>query len=70
MTKVKSYFKGWKKVEPEMAKEFACWLVSQSMQTREEAIKSANNHIDGVQITEQDYIDYLVRTKENVNVHN
>lgn len=69
MTKVKSYFKGWKKVEPEMAKEFACWLVSQSMQPREEAIKAANNRIDGVQITEEDYIEYLMRTKENVNAN-
>ena len=60
---------GWKKVEPEMAKEYACWFVSQSMKSREEAIKEANNRIDGVQITEDDYIDYLMRTKENVNVH-
>lgn len=60
---------GWKKVEPEMAKEYACWLVSQSMQPREEAIKAANNRIDGVQITKEDYIEYLNKTKENVNVH-
>ena len=60
---------GWKKVEPEMAKEYACWLVSQSTQPREEAIKAANKRIDGVQITEEDYIEYLMRTKENVNVH-
>lgn len=61
---------GWKRVKPEMAKEYACWLVSQSMKTRDEAIKEANKKIDGVQITEEDYIGYLMRTKENVMVHN
>ena len=61
---------GWKKAEPEMTKEYACWLVSQSMKSREEAIKEVNRRIDEVQITEQDYLDYLARTKENVNVHN
>lgn len=61
---------GWKKVEPEMAKEFACWFVSQSTKPLDEAIKWVNSYMDGVQITEQDYLDYLVRTKENVNVHN
>lgn len=70
MVKAKSFFYGWETVEPEKAKEFACWLVAQSMQTREEAIKSANNRLDGVQIKEDDYIEYLKRTKENVNVHN
>lgn len=60
---------GWKRVEPEMAKEYACWSVSQSMKPREEAIKEANRRLDGVQITEEDYIEYLKRTKENVNVH-
>lgn len=70
MAKVKTFLHGWETVEPEKAKELACWLVSQSMQTREEAIKSANNRLDGVQITEEDYIEYLKRTKENVNVHN
>lgn len=69
MAKVKTFFKGWETMEADKAKEFACWLVAQSMQTREEAIKSANNRLDGVQITEEDYIEYLKRIKENVNVH-
>ena len=60
---------GWIKVKPEMAKEYACWFVSQSMKPLDEAIKWVNSRIDGVQITEEDYIDYLKRTKENVNIH-
>jgi hypothetical protein len=56
---------GWMKVDLETAKEYACWFVSQSMKPLDEAIKWVNSRMDGVQITEQDYIEYLMRTKED-----